>query len=168
MSVLEIVDRISRVAGKLAGWLFFIIGLILTLDVVARFVFLKPTIWAGDIAVTLQIWGAYLAAAYVLQQRAFIRITAFIGMASATLRRAAEALTLVVIAGFCAIAVWQSIDIVIESVEFGRRASSMLAMPKWISEISIPIGFGLLFLQALADLIRLPLRPAPEFSDEVE
>ncbi|MFY9348599.1 MAG: hypothetical protein WAO93_12710, partial [Orrella sp.] len=55
-------------------------------------------------------------------------------------------------------------DMFMDSIQMGRRQPTMLALPNWIAEIPIVIGFGLLFIQACADLIRLPFGPAPSFS----
>ncbi len=166
MLLAELADRLSVFIGRLTGWLFFFIGVALTYDVIARFVFHSPTSWAADVSTIMQIWVVYASMAYVLKERNLIRITAFIRMASPFWRKVAEAFSLLVIGFFASIMLWESIDIVVESIEQGRRAATMIETPTWIPEIAIPIGFGLLLLQVLADLVRLPGRPAPEFEEE--
>ncbi|NYT65758.1 TRAP transporter small permease [Alcaligenaceae bacterium] len=166
MLLAELADRLSVFIGRLTGWLFFVIGVTLTYDVVARFVFHSPTSWAADVSTIMQIWVVFAGMAYVLKERSLIRITAFIRMASPFWRKVAEAFSLLVIGFFAAIMLLESINIVVESIEQGRRAATMIETPTWIPEIAIPIGFGLLLLQVLADLVRLPGRPAPEFEEE--
>lgn len=159
-------DRLSDIIGKLTGWLFFFIGTALTYDVIARFVFHAPTTWAGDVSTIMQIWVVFAGMAYVLKERNLIRITAFVRLASPFWRKVAEAFSLLVIIFFSGLMAWHSIDIVIESIEQGRRAATMIETPTWVPEIAIPIGFLLLLLQAVADLLRIPARPAPQFEEE--
>lgn len=159
-------DRLSDIIGKLTGWLFFFIGVALTYDVIARFVFHAPTSWAADVSTIMQIWVVFAGMAYVLKERNLIRITAFIRLASPLWRKVAEAFSLLVIIFFSALMAWHSLDIVLESIEQGRRAATMIETPTWVPEIAIPIGFSLLLLQALADLLRIPGRPAPQFEEE--
>jgi TRAP-type C4-dicarboxylate transport system permease small subunit len=76
-------------------------------------------------------------------------------------RRVAEAFALVWILLFCMVAVWYGLDIMFDSIRLGRATSTMLAVPQWMTELAIPLGFTLLALQALAELIRLPKSPPP-------
>lgn len=166
MGLAQWADRASGIIGRVSGWLFFIIGIVLTYDVAARFLFHSPTAWAGDISVILQIWVVYLGMAYVLRERGLIRITAFVRLLGPLGRKLVEGFSLVFITLFSVVMTWESILVVMESVARGRRAPTMIETPMWIPEIAIPIGFSLLALQALLELARLPSRPAPAFTEE--
>ncbi len=41
------------------------------------------------------------------------------------------------------------------SVVRGRTTGSLLNLPAWVAELSVPVGFALLTAQALVELIRL-------------
>ncbi|MEO1226010.1 MAG: TRAP transporter small permease subunit [Pseudomonadota bacterium] len=69
----------------------------------------------------------------------------------------AEALSLVVVLIVCMAAVWYGADIALDSLQRGRTTGSMLNLPAWATEASIPIGFALIALQALVELARLGL-----------
>lgn len=167
MSLAELADRFADFLGRWVGWLFFVIGLLLTYDVIARF-FLSPTVWAADVSTILQIWVVYIGMAYVMHHRSLIRITAFVRLFSPFWRKMADAFAMLVIIAFSVVMTWQSAQVVIESIERGRKAATMIETPMWIPEIAIPIGFILLAAQALAELARIPGRPAPEFEEEEE
>ncbi|MCK5071751.1 MAG: TRAP transporter small permease subunit, partial [Desulfocapsa sp.] len=66
-----------------------------------------------------------------------------------------ESLSLIVIAFFSFVAVYYGIGIVAESIELGRKTSTMLGVPKWMTESAVPIGFSLLFVQALVELVKI-------------
>ncbi len=166
MTLAQWADRVSGAIASVSGWLFFAIGIVLTYDVAARFLFMSPTAWAGDVSIILQIWVVYVCMAGVLRERGLIRITAFVRLLGPAGRKLAEGFSLVFITVFSVIMTWESLLVVLESLARGRRAPTMIETPMWIPEIAIPIGFTLLALQALAELARLPSRPAPECAEE--
>lgn len=165
MFLAELADRLSMLIGRLTGWLFFFIGVVLTYDVFARFLFHAPTAWAADVSTIMQIWVVYAGMAYVLKERSLIRITAIIRFAPPFWRKVADAFALLVIGFFSALMAWESAGIVRESIEQGRRAATMIETPTWVPEIAIPTGFVLLLIQVVAELVRLPGREAPEFDE---
>jgi TRAP-type C4-dicarboxylate transport system permease small subunit len=140
----------------------------LFLEVVARYIFNAPTIWTQDVAITCQVWMTYLGMAYVLRQRQLIRIVAIASLFGPRMRKALEGFSLLVIIAFGMVAVVYGGDMVADSIRLGRRQPTMLEMPNWITELPVVIGFAFLSLQAVADLIRLPFRPAPDFNAGAE
>jgi len=153
--MLKVVDRISDACGVFAATLFFVIGGMITYEVVARYLFNAPTIWSEEMSRFAQIWATYLAAAYVLRHRELIAVTLLTERFGSRGRRAAEAFSLLAILAFAAVAIVYGAGIALESWEIGRATSTMLAVPKWMTESAIPVGFGLLAVQALAELARL-------------
>ncbi len=152
--MLQIIDRVSEVCARLSAWLFFIIGGIIVFEVVARYVFLSPTVWGEEMSRFLQIWATYLAAAYVLHKRKLIAIDVVVNRMAPRVQKVLESCALLVIMVFCLVACVYGIEIAAESIRVGRATSTMLAVPSWMTEIAIPIGFGLMFIQALAELLR--------------
>lgn len=158
------IDRVSDTSAILSDVMVVVIAAMLFVEVILRYGLNMPTIWTQDVAVALQLWFTYLAMAHALRHREMIRITAIAGMLGPNGRRAVEAFSLLVVLAFSLMAVWFATDIMMDSIRLGRRQPTMLEMPNWISELPVIIGFALLALQALGDLIRIPYRPAPEFS----
>lgn len=144
--------------------LVVLIALMLFMEVTARYVFNAPTIWTQDVSVALQVWFTYLGMAYVLRQHQLIRITAILALLGPGARRVLEGFSLLVILAFCVIAVLFGWDVVADSIRLGRRQPTMLEMPNWMAELPVVLGFALLGVQAAADLVRLPFRPAPAFT----
>ena len=149
------VDRLSDLFANIAAWMFFAIGAMVTFEVLARYLFLSPTIWAEELSQFFQIWATYLAAAYVLRHRKLIVIEFFIVRLSSNWRKVSESFSLLVIIVFSLVAIWYGTEILLESIEQGRNTSTMLGVPKWMTESAIPIGFGLLLAQALVELVRV-------------
>lgn len=157
--MLKLIDRLNDAFGWMAAAAFVAVGAMITYEVVMRYVFLAPTIWAEELSRFLQIWATYIAAAYVLRHRQLIAITVLIDRLGTRGRQVADAFTLVSILLFCAVAVYYGLVIMLDSIRLGRATPTMLSVPQWTTELAIPLGFTLLALQALAELIRLPKGP---------
>jgi len=158
--MLSLIDRTSDKLGAAASMTFFVIGLMITFEVVARYVFTAPTSWAEEGARLLQLWATYLAMGFVLKNQSLIRITALTTRFPPTIQRLLDVFALVWIIVFSLYACWLGIEIVAESIEVGRATATMNQVPKFWTESAIPIGFFILILQALAEIWRL-LRGAP-------
>ncbi len=148
------VDHISDWCGRLAGWLFFVVAAMVTYEVVARYVFHAPTIWAEEMSLFCQIWATYLGASYVLQHRDLIRIDILGNYFGPKFNFFSDLLSLLVIAVFSAVTVFYSLGIVIDSIELSRASATMLSLPLWMTESAIPIGFSLLLLQCISEFIK--------------
>jgi len=165
---LLLADGLSGIAARLSQAGIVAMTVLLTYEVLARYVFGAPTHWTSDVATTTMIWLTFLAMGYCLREGHMIRITAVIGLLPPTGRKLAEALSLVAILLFSVFVLWITTRAMADSIAFGRRQPSMLRMPTWIAELPIVLGFIILGLQSLAELIRLPGRPAPDFDQGAE
>lgn len=152
------IDRLSDGFARVAAWMFFIVGAMITYEVVARYVFTAPTSWAEEMSQFFQIWATWLATAHVLRHRGLITIEFLLHRLHGGLRKAMDLFALSIIGIFCAVAVIYGIDIVMESVEQGRHTATMLAVPNWMTESAIPVGFALLLAQTVVEIIRVVVR----------
>lgn len=162
--LLSAVDRTADLCAWAGQIMVVAIAVMLFYDVIARYLFLAPTGWAQDIAITGQVWFTYLCMAFVLRHREMIRITAILSVIGPGARKLMDAFSLIVIVAFSAMAVFYGTDVLAESIRIGRRQPTMLEMPNWITELAVVIGFALLAVQGIAELVRLPFRPPPTFA----
>lgn len=164
--MLRLIDRAADLLGLAAAWLFFLTGGMITYEVLARYLFSAPTIWAAELSQLLLLWGCFIAMASLLRRRAHIRITLATARLGALGRQLCELFSLVFIAVFSAVATWYGWDIAYDSFERGRSTGTMLNIPNWWSEIVIPLGFGVLLLQCLVEILRVLRDGAPAQGDE--
>ena len=162
-SLVRRIDGLSEVTGRIAAWIFFAIGLIVTYEVVMRYVFVAPTIWVDEVARIAQIWAAYLAAAFALKHRDMVVIDVAFRTPGTLGRKLCETFALCVIGIFCFVTVYYGFELWLHATQRGHTTDSYLALPKWFTDASVWIGFGLLALQVLAELLRLwvPLTERP-------
>lgn len=156
---MSFVTRISRLAGIAGAWLMAATGFMLTYEVVARYFFIRPTIWAAELSQLCLIWGCLLAMGWVLSQHRHITVNAVTALMPPALQRLCVALALVVIIAFSLIVMIWGWEIFLDSFRRGRTTGSLLNLPSWIAELAVPVGFALLTAQALAELAALRRRP---------
>ncbi len=155
-------DRLSGLLARLSAWAFFLVGLMICYEVALRYFFNAPTVWAEEMSRFVQLWATYLAAAWALRHRQLIRIGLVIDRLSASTRRWLELFSLLVIAVFSGIAVWYGTWIAWDSVVQSRTTSTMLDVPAVLTEAAIPVGFTLLAVQALSEMVRVWRAGAPQ------
>ena len=149
------IDSVSIFLGNLAAWLFVATGLMLTYEVVARYALNAPTIWAAELSQILMIAGVFFALGATLHRRQHIAIEALYARFGPLGRKLADSLTLVFVAAFAAIVCYWGFDIALDSYLKGRSSGTMLNIPNWWTEALVPFGLAVLFLQCLAELLRI-------------
>jgi len=75
----KVLDQVAIWSGELVSWMIVPMVLSLTYEVVARYGFSAPTLWAYDM--TFMLYGSFfmLGAAYTLQRKGHIRTDSFYG-----------------------------------------------------------------------------------------
>ena len=149
------IDSLSEALGHLAAWLYFLTGLMISYEVASRYLFNAPTIWAQEIAQLLLLWATFIGLARALKRDQHIRISALDPFIPEAGRRWQRLFSLVFIALLCVLVVKFGGEIFWDSFERGRSTGTMLNIPNWWAEVVIPLGFGVLLLQSLAEIARL-------------
>ena len=153
---MSLISRISLLCCGIGAVLMAATGVMLTYEVIARYFFIRPTIWAAELSQLCLIWGCFLSMAHLLVLRRHITVNAVTGLLPLRAQKACAAFALVVVIVFSAIVAFWGWDIFHDSFVRGRTTGSLLNMPVWVSELSVPLGFALLALQGIVELIRLP------------
>jgi TRAP-type C4-dicarboxylate transport system permease small subunit len=106
VAALMLGDRFTLGLSRIAMWAPAVVVAIIFLEVVLRYVFSSPTLWANEMS--LWIAGAiYLTAGlYALQQRSHIRIFVLYDMAPLWLRRLFDTLSVFCVCIFALAVVW--------------------------------------------------------------
>jgi TRAP-type mannitol/chloroaromatic compound transport system permease small subunit len=150
------IERISTVVGVIAGWLIVPLVFATVYEVVARYVFNAPTIWAYEIGYLMTGSGFLLGMAYALGRDAHIRID----VVSVRLSDGTKAIIdLVCYVGllvpFC---VWLSYTLwgrALAAIASGEKSGqSAWNPPLWPFRTVFFVAFALLLLQVIAEVIK--------------
>ncbi|QEW21955.1 TRAP-type C4-dicarboxylate transport system, small permease component [Marinibacterium anthonyi] len=152
---MSLIPLMSRVAGMIGAVLLALTGAMLTYEVIARYFFTRPTIWAAELSQLCLIWGCLLAMAHVLALRHHITVNAVTGLLPRGVQTACVAFALAFVLVFSLIVTWWGWDIFHDSWVRGRTTGSLLDLPAWVAELPVPVGFALLSLQCIAELAGL-------------
>jgi len=159
--VVKAIDRVSTLAGWLAGWLIVPMTLAVAYEVAARYAFNAPTTWSYD--VTYMLYGAQfmLAAAYTLLKGGHIRTDVFYERWSAKTRAMIDVVAYVLFffpgmlfilyAG--AVEAWQAWKIA-ERAASWKLGTGAWPIPLYPLKAVIPLTAALLLLQGLSELIK--------------
>ncbi|MCJ8140960.1 TRAP transporter small permease [Falsirhodobacter halotolerans] len=149
----EWIEGAIRVISEISAWVYFLIGAIVTYEVVARYVFRSPTEWVEEMSRLGMVWATFLLLAICLQQRQLITITLLSNALGPRGRLRLEAAVFAVIAVIAGVVAVFSAGAVLTMMSMGRATASTLALPYWLFYLPIFVGFLLLCVQATLDFV---------------
>jgi TRAP-type mannitol/chloroaromatic compound transport system permease small subunit len=156
LAAIRFLDSIGFWSGRIVGWLIVPMVLSLVYEVVARYFFNAPTIWAYDM--TSFLYGAFfmLGAAYTLLRKGHIRTDTFYANWSPRTQGAVDAVCYVLFffPGMIAF-LMVSWDYFTVSYGRGERAVSSPWMPiLWPLKLALTVAIALLVLQGISELLK--------------
>ena len=159
----------SRVAGVIAAVLVALSILAVCEQIFQRSVLGNPAIWQNEFVTYAIIAATFLGSPYVLLTRGHVSvdvIPAYLGPRGRIILALFAGVSAL---GFCAMIWWTSLDWWWERWETGETKNSIWAPRLWIPSLSLPVGFGLLVLQYIAEMWKLSQKQSsaltPDFAD---
>ena len=93
-------DLVSVVLGRLAMIMTAFVVLVMFYEVVSRYVFARPTLWANELSLWIAAFVFLLAGLYAMQQRSHIRIYIIYNMMPRWAQKASDTISVLLIVGF--------------------------------------------------------------------
>lgn len=152
--ILSGIDAISKWSGYIVMFLAVALALLMSIEVVCRYVFNAPTVWATESCIL--VFGVYIlfSGAYVLLVRGHVTMDAVYNRFSLRQRAVLDVVTSVFFFLFVGILLWKGIPAAIKCIVLGEHSQSPWGAPYWPMRIAIPLGALLILQQGLAKLIR--------------
>ncbi len=151
---------ISRAIGAvstLCGWCaaaMILAGVCITCQMIfVRFVLNQSTIWQTEAVTYLVIGATLLGLPYVQKQRGHVNVDLIPGLLPPVLRRGLAALVSVAGMAVVGVMLWYGWEMFHIAWVRGWTSDTVWGPQLWIPYLALPIGFGLLLLQLIADLI---------------
>ena len=141
------VEKGNLILGYVSGLGILLMGLMLFYEVVCRYFFRSPTIWAQEMSIYLFMWTMLAGGAYTLQQGKHVRIDLVIEHLSLRTQHFLEMITSVAGMVFCAVITWQAYEMIAASIGYNKVSATLLRVPMWIPQMALLLGFALLTLQ---------------------
>ena len=155
------VRALSRLSGVLAAAMILISVLIVCQMVFMRYVLNASTVWQTEVVIYLMIGATLVGMPYVQLLRGHINVDLLPIYLPLRPRKILFVVCVLVQMAACGAIGYYAFLLFLEAFQGGWRSSSVFGTPLWIPYLAMPMGFGLLILQYLADLIMLPHTPDP-------
>ena len=140
MGPTDVLKRVEMAIGVTCLALMF---LIICLNVFMRYVLTAPIFWAEEVSNFMFVWAGFLSCAHVLADDRHIRVTLFVGLLPAAVRRwIALAMTVILTVVFGSF-VWPSL-VALESL----NVTAALQMPEFYPYAILPIVMTLCFVHS--------------------
>ena len=148
----QIIDGISEWSGKMVSFLIYVGIIMLVFEVIARYFFNAPTIWAHGYS--QRLFGSYfvLIGAYTLLRDAHVRVDVIYQMFSLRGRALLDILNYTLLMVWATVLVYEGFDFFMYSWEFREVDESALRHPVYPVKFLLLFGAFLIFLQGLAKL----------------
>lgn len=166
VSVVRVIDAISDWSGTIVAWLIIPLMAGTTYEVIVRYVFNAPTIWAYDLSYMLYGSHFMLGAAYTLLKGGHIRTDIFYQNWSPRTRGLVDALLyLLLFFPGMIFFFWMGGQEALHSLQIGERSDASPWRPiVYPLKIVIPVTAVLILVQGVSELIKsahLALRGRP-------
>ncbi len=156
LKAIALLDAISLWSGRITAWLIIPMVLSLVYEVVARYVFDAPTMWAYDM--TFMLYGSFfmIGSAYTLFKKGHIRTDSYYGSWSPRTQGWVDAICYLVfffppLIAFLVVG-W---DYFLRSYLQGERIVTSPWMPiVYPFKLAIPVATALLLLQGLSEFMK--------------
>lgn len=99
-------DLVSVVLGRLSMIMTTFVVLVMFYEVVSRYVFSRPTLWANELSLWIAAFVFLLSGLYAMQQRSHIRIYIIYDMMPRWAQKLSDTISVLLIVGFAVALVW--------------------------------------------------------------
>ncbi len=153
-TLLKAIDTISEWSGKLVALIFYAMVGVLVWEVVMRYAFNAPTIWAHG--VSLRIFAAYsiLAGAYVLLHKGHIAMDLVYSRFPLRTKAIVDLVTAPLFFAFCGVLLWYGSSFAWTSLSMLEPCYTPFRAPIYPVKLMVPVGAFLILLQGLAKYSR--------------
>ena len=147
------VNFVVRFIGRSVSWFVPVLALVVALEVLARYVFNSPTIWAYDLSLFLFAYIAALGGAFAQQKQAHINVDILYLKVSERTRRVFNLLTYLLAMYFMYVLIKVGLEQLDQALKFNYRRQSEWAPPMHHVWVMIITAGALMLLQLSAQWI---------------
>ncbi|MDP2932135.1 MAG: TRAP transporter small permease [Chloroflexota bacterium] len=150
----NLLEATAAQSGYLCGWVILVMTVLVLFEVFMRYALGKPPILADEFSGYLLVFISFIGAAYTWREKGHVRVTALVERlplrVANPLRLGTMILTFLAACGLAQ----ASYGLLALSFKVHMVSDSIWRFPLWIPQISLIIGFILLALMLLADIIK--------------
>jgi TRAP-type mannitol/chloroaromatic compound transport system permease small subunit len=161
-------ERLSRLMGCAAGWVFVACAFFVTFDVISRKFAGFSTRSTTEITGYMLAFGLTWGMAHALATRSHIRVDMLVSRMPLRLRAYMHAMALVFLVAMLFFFLWRGWAVVFESWEFGARDTSALSIPLIVPQSLWAVGITVFFALAVVLLLEVVVSMTSGRADAVD
>jgi len=148
--------KIINMFSEVCGWIAFaaVLGamLVISYEVMARYLFHWATYWEIEAAIFLLILTTFVGSAYTMKYGRHISLDIMTQRMSARNQAKLDILTCLASLSFCVLVSWRCWEMWWEAYGLGWTTDSLWAPPLWIPYLFPALGFTAMSLQLIAEI----------------
>jgi TRAP-type mannitol/chloroaromatic compound transport system permease small subunit len=153
--VIRAIERLVDAIGRATSWLALVIVVLMATNVVLRYLFSYGSVWAQELEWHLLAPLILFAIAYALLKGEHVRVDVAYTHFSERNKALVNVISAVLCLAISAAIIYLSIKYVEQSYSIGERSSDPGGLThRWILKALIPLGFALVALQSLAEIVK--------------
>lgn len=146
----KFINLLSEIAGYMSLTAIAMAMLVITYEVLARYLFRWPTVWEIEAAVFLLIFSTFVGSTYTLKHGGHISMDMVSQKLNPRSRAYLEVVTSLASLVFCIFVTVKGWEMWWEAYIQGWASDSIWAPPLWIPYLFLPVGFTCMSLQFVA------------------
>jgi TRAP-type mannitol/chloroaromatic compound transport system permease small subunit len=150
-------ESISEYTGRWVSWVVYVGIIFLSLEVVLRYIFNSPTVWAHGY--TQRLFGGYfvLIGAYTLIHKGHVRVDVIYEHLSKKMQGVLDLVNMLFLLLWSGVMIPVGWNFFIKSYNMNEVDEMVLAHPIWWVKFLIVVGMTLIFLQGLSEVLKICL-----------
>ena len=149
------IDDFIDLVGRITSWSSFALAAVMASNVLLRYVFNTGSVWSQELEWHLMSPICLFGMSYALRHGEHVRVDVLYASFSERNKQIVQVITALLSMAICAIIIRLSWSYVAYSWNIGEGSANPGGIPaRYILKGLIPLGFTLLFIQSVAELIR--------------
>lgn len=148
------VDALNYRVGRIAMYLFFVMGAILLASTISRLSIGVPINWALEMSQFLLSAYYLLGGAYALQLDQHVRMDLFYSRLSARRRAVTDAITILFVIFYLAVLFGGGLSSTNYAIVYGQKNYTAWAPPLWPIKVVMTTGIFMMLLQLISTFIK--------------
>jgi C4-dicarboxylate transporter DctQ subunit len=146
-------DVLIKIGAYISGFFIILTTFMIFYEVISRWLFDKPTIWATELSIYAIIGSCFLGSAYAVRTYAHITVDLLINNVNDRIKTLLAYLSNALGLVFSLIFTFYSFHHVMNTLELGVTSASLLRVPMYLPEIMLPVGGVLMCLAFTLQII---------------
>jgi len=152
--IAHIVEKIAYLGGYYSGWLVPLMMILVVVEVFWRYVLHQPLMVADEFSAYMLVALSYLGFAYTWRQGGHVRVTVLVSRLPFRAASWIRFMGLILVFIFMIELDWVGYKMILYALQINLRSSTWLMVPLFWPQLTVFVGFILLTLLIVVDIVQ--------------